>query len=153
MEHLKQASLEVRQWAVHRLAKALFDDGMGDQEWPTKWEITRCVLFGERQIWKNAILCMVKEQLGLGPKYYQIITAMDIFAMSRIQYLIRMLSHEKFVPKLDILRSPLRRQLAFPSQAKKIQAISNREIPLEELPNYCSIYKTNLGHPSAWAWL
>ena len=152
MEHLKQASLEVRQSTVDRLAKALFDDGMGDREWPTKQEITRCVLFGERRIWKNAILCMVKEQLGLGPKYYQFIATMDIHAMARIQCLIRMLPHEKFVPKLDILRSPLCK-LALPSQAKKIQAIANREIPLEELPDYCSIYKTNLGHPSAWAWL
>ena len=108
MEHLKQASLEVWQSTVDSLAKALFDDGMGDQEWPTKWEITRCVLFGERRIWKNAILCMVKEQLGLGrPKYYEFIAAMDIFAMARIQCLIRMLLHKKFVPKLDILRSPL----------------------------------------------
>ena len=100
MEHLKQANLEVRQSTVDRLAKALFDDGMGDQEWPTKQEITRCVLFGERRIRKNAILCMVKEQLGL-------IIAMDMHAMARIQCLIRMLPHEKFVPELDILRSPL----------------------------------------------
>ena len=50
MEHLKQASLEVRQSTVDRLAKALFDDGMGDREWPTKQEITRCVLFGEHRI-------------------------------------------------------------------------------------------------------
>ena len=134
------------------LAKALFDDGMGDQEWPTKREITRCVLFGERRIWKNAILCMVKEQLGLGPKYYQF-AAMDIFAMAHIQCLIRMLPHKKFVQELDILRSPVCRQPTLPSQAKKIQAIASREIPLEELPDYCSIYKTNLGHPSAWAWL
>ena len=68
MEHLKQANLEVRQSTVDRLAKALFDNGMGDREWPTRREITQCVLFGERQIWKNAILCMLKEQLGLGPK-------------------------------------------------------------------------------------
>ena len=70
MEHLKQASLEVRQSTVDRLSKALFDDGMGDREWPTRREITRCVLIGERRIRKNAILCMVEEQLGLGPKYY-----------------------------------------------------------------------------------
>ena len=107
MEHLKQASLEVRQSTVDQLAKALFNDGMGDREWPTKWEITRCVLFRKRRIQKNAILCMVKEQLGLGPKYYQFIAAMDIHAMAHIQCLIRMLPHEKFVPKLDILRSTL----------------------------------------------
>ena len=147
---MKQASLEVRQSTVDRLAKALFDDGMGDQEWPTKREIIRCVLFGEHQIWKNAILCMVKEQLGLGPKYYQFIATMDIHAMARIQCLIRMLLHEKFVPELDILRSLLRKKPALPSQAKKIQAIANREIPLKELPDYCGICKTNLGHPSPW---
>ena len=93
---------------------------------------------------------MVKEQLGLGPKYYQFIAAMDIHAMARIQCLIRMLSHEKFVPKLDILRSPLCKQLALPSQAKKIQAIASLKIPLEELPDYFYICKTNLGHPSPW---
>ena len=150
MEHLKQASLEVRQSTADRLSKALFDDGMGDREWPTRREITRCVLIGERQIRKNAILCMVKEQLGLGPKYYQFIAVMDIFAMARIQCLIRMLPHEKFVPELDTIRIPLRRQPAFPSQAEKIQAIARREIPLEELADYCSFCKTNLGHPSPW---
>ena len=108
MEHLKQASLEGRQSIVDRLAKALFDDGMGDREWPTRREITRCVLFGERQIQKNAILCMVKEQLGLGPKYHQFIATMDIHAMACIQCLIRMLPHEKFVPKLGVFeKSPL----------------------------------------------
>ena len=105
---------------MDRLAKILFDDRMGDKEWPTRWEITRCVLFGERQIWKNAIFCMFKEQRGLGPKYYQFIAVMDVFGMARIQCLLRMLSYKKMVPKLDILRSPLRRQLAFSSQAKKI---------------------------------
>ena len=151
MDHLKQANLNVRQATVDRMAKALFNDGMGDKEWPTRREITRCVLFGERQIWKNAILCMFKEQLGLGPKYYQFMAAMDVFGMSRIQCLMRMLPHEKMVSKVDILRSPLYRKPAFPNQAKKIQAIARWKIPLEELPNYCSICNTNIGHPSAWA--
>ena len=36
MDHLKQANLEVRQSTIDRLAKALFDDGLGDKQWPTK---------------------------------------------------------------------------------------------------------------------
>ena len=94
---------------------------------------------------------MFKEQLGLGWKYYQFMAAMDVFGMTRIQCLMRMLPHEKMVPQLDILRSPLRRKLAFPNQDKKIQAIARREIPLEELPNYCSICKIDIGHPTVWA--
>ena len=61
MDHLKQANLEVRQSIVDRLAKALFDNGLGDKKWPTKGEVTRCVLFGASQIQKNTTLCMFKE--------------------------------------------------------------------------------------------
>ena len=148
MDHLKQANLEVRQLIVDRLAKALFNDGLGDKQWPTKRDVTRCVLFGASRIWKNTIFCMFKEQLGLGPKYYHIIAHRDVLGMIRIQCLIRMLPHEKMVPELDLMRDPLYRDPTFPSQTKKVQAIAKREIPLEDQPNYCTICKTTIGHPA-----
>ena len=48
MGHLRQASLVVCQLAVNRLAKALFDDGLKDEEWRTKRNVVSCGLFGER---------------------------------------------------------------------------------------------------------
>ena len=66
MDHLRLASLEVCQSAI---AKALFDNGLEDRQWSTNREVTRCRLFGACQMKKNVILCMFKEQLGLGPKY------------------------------------------------------------------------------------
>ena len=48
MDHLRQASLVVCQLAVDHLAKALIDDGLKEEEWPSKWNVASCGLFGER---------------------------------------------------------------------------------------------------------
>ena len=77
MHHLRLATLEFFQSAIDRLAKALFDDGLEDKHWSTNQEVTRCKLFGACQMKKNVILCMFKEQLGLGPNYYQIIALIE----------------------------------------------------------------------------
>ena len=153
MDHLKQANLEVRQSTIDRLAKALFDVRLGDKQWPTKQKVTRCILFGASQIWKNTILCIFKEKLGLGTKYYHIIAHRDVLSMTRIQCLIRMLPHKKMVFELDLKRDPLHCDLTFSSQTKKVQAIAKQEIPLEDQPNFCTICKTTIGHPVPWAWL
>ena len=115
LDHLKQPNLKVQQLIVDHLAKALFDDGLGDKQWPTKREVTRCILFGASQIQKNTILCMFKEQPGLVPKYYHIISHRDFLGMTRIQCLIRMLPHEKMVPELDLMRDPLCHDHTFPN--------------------------------------
>ena len=54
------------------------------------------------------------------------------------------------VPKLDLMRDPLRHDPSFPSQIEKVQAIAKREILLEDQPNYCTICKTTIGHPVPW---
>ena len=100
MDHLRQTSLIVCQSVVNRLAKALFDDGLEDKEWRTKWNIVNCGLFGEHQLRKNVILFMIKEQLGLGSKYYQLLTSIESCGRSRIQCLLRLLPHEKMVLRL-----------------------------------------------------
>ena len=77
MDHLRLANLEVCQSAIDCLAKALFEDGLEDRQWSTSQEVTRYKLFGACQMKKNVILCMFKEHLGLGPKYYQIIALIE----------------------------------------------------------------------------
>ena len=139
MEHLKQASLEVCQAVVDRLASILFDDGLGHIQWITRNNVTRCRLFGAAQMGKNAILCMFKEQLDLGPKYYLLIALMRHSGKAYIQCLLRMLPSEKMVPELYFMRDPLRREPTFPSQREKILAIADRHIPREELPNFCDV--------------
>ena len=70
MDHLRLANLEACQWAIDCLAKALFGNGFEDKQWSTNWEVTRCKLFGACQMKENVILCIFKEQLGLGSKHY-----------------------------------------------------------------------------------
>ena len=48
VEHLRQASLVVRQSVVNRLAKALFDDGLKDKEWQTNGNVASCGLYKEQ---------------------------------------------------------------------------------------------------------
>ena len=73
MDHLRQASLEIWQVVVDHLARVLFKNGLEDKQRSTGQEVTQCRLFGASQMRKNVILCMFKEQLGLGPKYYLLI--------------------------------------------------------------------------------
>ena len=117
MGHLRQASLVVCQLAVSRLAKALFDNGLKDEEWSTKGNVASCVLFGECQLRKSVILFMFKEQLGLGPNYYHLLTAIEPYGGSRIQCLLKMLPHEKMVLRLYSMRFSLYKAPLFPSQA------------------------------------
>ena len=77
MDHLRHASLKVCKSAVDHLARALFDDGLEDLQWSNKGDVTRCRFFGERQMKKNFILRMFKEQLGLGPDYCLLIALIE----------------------------------------------------------------------------
>ena len=143
MDHLRLANLEVCQLAIDCLA--LFDNGLEDRQWSTNWEVTRYRLFGACQMKKNVILCMFKEWLGLGPKYYQIIALIEPNGWSCIQCLTRMLPHDKMVLKLYCMKMNFFKGPIFPNQ-EKIRAIYDWEIPLEEQPNYCNISKTTIGH-------
>ena len=131
MDHLRQASLVVCQSIVNRLGKALFDDGLKDKEWHKKGNVVSCGLFGECQLRKNVILFMFKEQLGLGPKYYQLLTSIEPYG--HIQCLLRLLPHEKKVLRLWSIRFSLYKAPLFPNQAEKFQEIIDRRIPPEEL--------------------
>ena len=84
VDHLRQTSLEVCQLAVDCLARALFNDGLEYKQWSTRQEVTHYRLFGASKMRKNVILCMLKEQLGLGSKYYLLIILMDSFGMTHI---------------------------------------------------------------------
>ena len=76
---------------------------------------------------------MFKEQLGLDPKYHQLLTAIEPYGCICIQCLLRMLPHEKMVLCLYSMRFSLYKAPLFPSQAEKIQDIIDQRIPLEEL--------------------
>ena len=97
VEHLRQASLVVHQSVVNRLTKALFDDGLKDKEWRTNGNVASCGLYEEQRLGKNVILFMFKEQLGIGPKYYQLLISIEPYGRTRIQCLLRFLPHEKMV--------------------------------------------------------
>ena len=107
VEHLRQASLVVCQSVVNRLARALFDDGLKDEEWQTNGNVANCGLYEEQQLRKNVILFMFKEQLGIGPKYYQLLTSIEAYGRSCFQCLLRFLPHEKMVLHLWSMRFAL----------------------------------------------
>ena len=130
MDHLRQTNLVVCQLAVDRLKKVLFDDGLKDKEWHTKGNVANCNLNWERRLRNNVILFMFKEQLGLSPKYYQLLTAIEPYGCSCIQCLLRMLLHEKMVLCLYSMRFFFYKDPLFPNQAKKIQDIINQRTPL-----------------------
>ena len=82
---------------------------------------------------KNVILFMFKEQLGLGPKYYQLLTSIEPYGRSHIQCLLRLLPHEKMVLRLWSMRFALFKAPLFLNQAEKVQEIIDQRIPLKEL--------------------
>ena len=106
---------------------------MMDEEWRTKGNVASCDLYGERRLRKNVILFMFKEQLGLGPKYYQLLTVVEPYGRSRIQCLLKMLPHAKMVLRLYSMRFSLYKAPLFLNQAEKVQDIIDQRIPPEEL--------------------
>ena len=75
MEHLEHADLKVRMETVEHLAILLFPKNRHHQEWmwQTRDNITRVTLWGAGHVRDNTIFAMIKEKLGLGPKYYWIV--------------------------------------------------------------------------------
>ena len=76
---------------------------------------------------------MFKEQLGIGPKYYQLLTSIEPYGRSHIQCLLRFLPHEKMVLRLWSMRFALYKLPLFPSQVEKVQEIIVQMIPPKEL--------------------
>ena len=93
----------------------------------------RVILWGHKNIRDNTILAMVKEKLGLGPKYYWIIGFQALFFSDRLFYVSSVLPWKKFCIKpqgLTTLQGPFlsesRREMA-------MEILGNR-IPPQEIP-------------------
>ena len=134
LEHLRFASLDVRQMAIDRLIDGLFEDR--DQVWVTRGVITQCILFRPQTIWKNVILTMFKEKLRMGPKYYNFFVPFYPNYPGRIFCLTRFLPSSKFVlfPYLSLCALTLK----FPKLIPMAQAMVERRISIWEQESFCN---------------
>ena len=107
--------MKIRMETVERLAILLFPKNHHRQEWmwQTKDNITRVTLWGAEHVQDNTIFAMVKEKLGLGPKYYWIVESRTSFFSDRLFYLSSVLPWKKFCIKpqgLTTLQGPFLRE-------------------------------------------
>lgn len=110
IEHLQNASLEVRLTVFDQAARMYFPEEPGlhlfEDMWVTHGDITSVSLRNNSPIGINANLAMMKEKLNLGPKYYWTIMRHipGPFIYNRLFGLMRMLPREKFsfMPKREI---------------------------------------------------
>lgn len=143
IEHLQNASLEVRLAAVDRAARMYFPEEPGlylfKDMWETHGNITWVSLRNNSPIGINANLAMMKEKLNLGPKYYWIISKQmpGLYFYNRLFCLMRMLPREKFcfMPKREI--SPSGLFLSIPGQREVAETLFKQRIPLSERPHEC----------------
>ena len=138
MEHLEHADLKVRKETVERLAIKLFPKYRHRQEWmwQSRDNITRVTLWGQEHVRDNTILAMVKEKLGLGPKYYWIVGSRTLFFSDRLFYISSVLPWNKFCIKpqgLTTLQGP------FLNESRKEMAteILKNRIPPQDMPHTC----------------
>ena len=133
LEHLRFASLEVRQGAIDCLAEGLLKDL--DRICVTRGVITQCVLFGPQTIRKNVILAMFKEKLRMGPKYYNIFVHYYPNYPTRIFLLTRFLHSHKFVlfPFLSLSAITLK----FPRRIPMAIEMIEQRISPEDQKTFC----------------
>ena len=135
MEHLQHANLKVCEETVERLANLLFPKYRHHQEWmwQTRHNITRVTLWGKELVQDNTILAMIKEKLGLGPKYYWIVGSRASFFSDRLFYLSSILPWKKFCIRpegLITLQGPFLSE----SREEMTMEIVGNQIPPQEMP-------------------
>lgn len=139
MNHLQSTSLHVRLATVERFTHCVFPEGPFISKrynmWPTWGCITRIGFWGEKHVSKNVKVAMLKEKLGLGPKYYWIVRLESPRFASRIFWLMRMLPREKFcvVPGGALLGGPFKSPRWYPTAVQ----IQKRNIPHKLWPPKC----------------
>ena len=139
MDHLEHAELAIRKETMERLAVLLFpwDRNLQAYMWQTRGDITITTLWGHENMQTNATFAMIKEKLGLGPKYYWIIGSQSPIFSQRLFCLSRMLPWEKFciTPETVVtLNGPFLQE----SRKEMAAQIIRNTIPPQEISSSCS---------------
>ena len=144
LDHLNQANLKICQATIEWLTKSLFGNQNSREQrklGTTQGSITQCTLYGKQSLWKNVIIAMFKERIGLGFDYYKVMAYMLLPFINQIFCLLRMIPPKKIVlyPKRP---TPLIfNYLTFPLQISTIRRISARTILEKDCPGYCKLCK------------
>ena len=109
--------------------------------WKIQGSITQCTLYGKQSFWKNVIIAMFKERIGLGPDYYKVMTYMLPPFINRFFSLLRMIPPEKIVLYPKRTTPLICNCLTFLGQSSTIRRISTRTIPDEDRLGYCKLCK------------
>lgn len=138
VEHLKTSSPEKRRAFVVLMSRLIFpmQGYSGDQiKWTTKATITRVTVWGERHFLNNLRLAMIREALGLGPNHYCIIRSGAPNFSNKVFLMMKYLPPEKL--SIRPLGPPLQGPFLNPRRVAIGQEISQRVIPLGEIPPFC----------------
>ena len=144
VRHLQDTNETTRRSFLDRYQRCLFPaqgTSVGQTIWKRYRNVTRVTLWGRDHFQNNIHLVMVAEALGLGPRFYCVVSINTQAFSKRLFLLLQFLPHHKIslYPHLGLrLRGPFNRSL----HASQVGvAISQRVIPNEERPNTCPIYQ------------
>ena len=140
IEQLLQSNEESRRAFVERYELRLFPHpgtSIAQTKWRTYRNVVRVTLWGRDHFRNNVRLAMVREAMGLGPRYYCIIRTLYPAFSERVFLLLQFLPHQKMYlyPHFGLpLRGPFNQS---PHTREIGNAITQCIIPNEERPNMC----------------
>ena len=138
--HLQNTNDSAKRAFLVRYEQVLFPESgssVGQTVWKTWRNITRVTPWGRDHFRNNIRLAMVKEALGLGPRFYCILRTSHPGFSQRLLLLAQFLPHQKFYlyPHFGL---PPRGPFNFSAHTREVSAaISQRILPTEERPNMC----------------
>ena len=144
VQHLQASSSLKRRQFVAKLSYCIFprQGSTGAQvKWVLKDPITRVTVWGHKHFLNNLRLAMVKESLGVGPKYYCIIRSTAENFAQKVFLMTRYLPHQKFT--IRPYGPPLEGPFLRPERRLMGQAMCNRRTPQGDIPPFC---------PRCYAW-
>ena len=96
--HLRVSLKEEKRAYVSLMQRLIFpNEGMSGAQtkWITRQNVTRVTIWGHTHLLNNIRLAMIRETLGLGPKYYCIIHSTSPNFASKVLLLMNYLPEEK----------------------------------------------------------
>lgn len=142
LPHLLQASEAVREGFINRYKDLLFpQQGISTLQnpWRTYRGITRVTMWGREHFRNNIRLAMVKEALGLGPRFYWIERALMHGFSERLFLLAQFIPYRKMylAPHFGLsLTGPFNASI----QTREVGfTISQQLIPMDERPPICPV--------------
>lgn len=137
---LQNSDDDMKRRFIERYKQLLFPESgssVGQTVWKTWRNITRVTLWGREHFCNNVRLAMVKEALGLGPRWYCVMHTFDPIFSGRVFLLVHFLPHPKICvyPFFGITLGGNPYFLHYDLR----ETIPRRVIPVNERPTMCSV--------------